>query len=68
MKAHMETFTQPKITIAEIEAGDGTKLVHATPAINEDCPHEWAEGEDGNPSHCVLCGLSFTRFIFCCMP
>lgn len=56
--------------IAEIEAlaGEGAKLVHVTPAIDESCEHEWADGEDGNPSHCTKCGLSFTRYIYCCMP
>lgn len=59
--------------IAELEAlaGDGAKLVHATPAINEACDHDWvAENglRDGNADHCAKCGLSFTRYIHCCMP
>lgn len=54
--------------IAEIEAqfGEGAKLVHVTPAINEECDHDWREGADGNPEQCTKCGLSFTRYIHCC--
>lgn len=60
--------------IAEILAGEpeGTVLVHATPAIDETCSHDWeywrdAEGQE-EPSHCKKCSLSWTRYIFCCMP
>jgi hypothetical protein len=48
--------------------GEEATVVHVTPAIKEDCNHTWAEDEEGNPSHCTLCGLSFTRYIHCCMP
>lgn len=48
---------------------DGFVVVHATPAIDEECDHSWV-GEDGkdyeNPDHCSKCGLSFTRYIHCC--
>lgn len=48
--------------------GEEAVVISVTPAINEDCDHEWAEGEDGNPEYCSKCGLSFTRYIFCCCP
>lgn len=46
---------------------DGSVVVHVTPAINEDCDHEWLPVDD-NPEYCGKCGLSFTRYIFCCCP
>lgn len=56
--------------IAEILAGqpEGTVLVHVSPAIDETCEHVWADGADGNPEQCTTCGLSFIRYIHCCMP
>lgn len=45
---------------------DGGVVIHVTPAIKEDCDHDWVEGEDRNPEYCSKCGLSFTRYIFCC--
>lgn len=59
---------------AEIEAevkakyGDDAKLMHVTPAVDDACNHEWRDGEDGNPEQCAKCGISFTRYIFCCCP
>ena len=59
---------------AELEAaaGEGAKLVHFTPAIDETCDHEWVDEHTragrGNPDHCIKCGLSFMRYIHCCMP
>jgi len=47
---------------------DGGVVIHVTPAIKEDCDHDWNEGKDGNPEYCTKCGLSFTRYIFCCFP
>jgi hypothetical protein len=47
-------------------------VFHITPAIDESCDHDWAYAKDDdgqeNPTHCTKCGLSFTRYIFCCMP
>ena len=48
--------------------GEELVVVHVTPAIDEDCNHDWAEGEDGNPERCIKCGISFTRYIHCCCP
>ena len=45
---------------------DGSVVVHVTPAINEDCDHDWVGCDEGNPEYCSKCGLSFTRYIFCC--
>ena len=68
-------MTPERIAELEAAAGDGAKLVHVTPAIDESCDHDWHD-EDGidcnasrrDPDHCVKCGLSFTRYIHCCMP
>ena len=51
-----------------LENGEEGVVFHVTPAINEGCDHSWIDGEDGNPERCVKCGLSFTRYIFCCCP
>ena len=51
----------------EREAEEGV-VFHVTPAIKEGCDHNWIDGEDGNPERCVKCGMSFTRYIFCCYP
>jgi len=48
--------------------GEEWTVAHVTPSIKEDCDHEWVDGEDGNPEYCKKCGLSFTRYIFCCCP
>ena len=64
-------MTPERIVELEAAAGEGAKLVHFTPAINEECPHEWVDehgSERGNADHCIKCGLSFTRYIYCCMP
>lgn len=56
---------------AELLAGhpEGTRIVHVTPAIDETCDHEWGGGgRNGPPEACVKCGLSFTRYIHCCLP
>ena len=46
-------------------------IVHVSPKIDETCDHEWhyeeVEGQE-EPSHCIKCGLSWTRYIFCCAP
>ncbi len=44
------------------------EVVHISPAINEECSHEWACDETGNPEQCTKCGLSFTRYVHCCCP
>jgi hypothetical protein len=49
-----------------LENGEEGVVVHVTPAIKEDCDHDRIDGEDGNPERCAKCGLSFTRYIFCC--
>lgn len=54
------------------EDEDKFVVIHVTPKIDETCDHDWAY-EDGpggweEPTHCVKCGLSWTRYIFCCMP
>lgn len=54
-----------KVTLPNGEEGT---VVHVTPAIKEDCDHDWVDGEDHNPEYCSKCGLSFTRYIFCCCP
>lgn len=49
----------------------GRVWAHVTPAINETCKHDWIEeetDEGSGPSHCAKCGLSFMRYIHCCMP
>lgn len=51
-----------------MEDGQEGTVVHVTPSINESCDHDWVEDSDGNPEHCAKCGLSFTRYIFCCFP
>lgn len=46
--------------------------IHVTPNYRPGCKHEWAyvktriEGgyTDETPSHCIRCGMSFTRYIF----
>ena len=46
--------------------------IHVTPAYPPGCNHEWEytefKDECGQlreePSHCVKCGMSFTRYIF----
>ena len=48
--------------------GEECEVVHVTPAIKEDCDHEWEEDEEGQPEYCKKCGLSFTRYVFCCTP
>lgn len=51
--------------------GDDVVAVHVTPTINEACKHDWVEeeSEEGSgPAYCNKCGLSFTRYIHCCMP
>ena len=49
-----------------LENGEESVVFHVTPAIKEGCDHNWIDGEDGNPERCVKCGMSFTRYIFCC--
>lgn len=41
----------------------GVVAFHVTPAIDENCVHDWGEGADGNPEQCVKCGLSFIRYV-----
>lgn len=48
--------------------GQEATVVHVLPSIKEDCEHDWADGEAGNPEYCTKCGISFTRYIFCCCP
>lgn len=43
-----------------------TGVIHAAPAINEGCNHRWEGGADGNPERCIMCGLSFTRYVHSC--
>ena len=49
-------------------------VVHRTPAIDDNCEHEWGyitstdEIEGIEPSHCRKCRISWTRYIFCCCP
>ncbi len=52
----------------KLENGEEGVVVHVTPAIKEDCDHDWVEDEGGNPGSCSKCGLSFIRHIFCCLP
>lgn len=47
---------------------DEMVTIHVTPMIDETCEHDWVDGEDGNAEYCAKCGLSFTRYIFCCFP
>jgi len=35
--------------------------VHVSPSYTP-CDHDWNAGQE--PSHCVKCGMSFTRYIF----
>lgn len=56
-----------------LKIGERGKLIHASPAIDESCDHDWRHGEDhdgqqGDPEQCTKCGISFTRYIFCCCP
>lgn len=51
--------------------GEVATVIHITPAIDETCDHDWEyEIDDGQqtPTVCKKCGLSFTRYIHCCMP
>ena len=50
--------------------GEEWTVAHVTPAINESCEHDWIDdGDEGSgPLHCKKCGLSFMRYIHCCMP
>jgi hypothetical protein len=57
----------------KVKMEDGTEgvVMHVTPAINEECDHDWEyEEDDGQqtPTVCKKCGLSFTCYMFCCMP
>jgi hypothetical protein len=61
-------MTPERIAAILADEPAGTILVHASPAIDETCKHDWRDGPDGNPEQCTKCGLSFTRYIFCCMP
>lgn len=51
-------------------AAHGEKVVHITPTYDPNCKHDWAyaddgaETEPGEPTHCKLCGISWTRYIF----
>jgi hypothetical protein len=47
--------------------GEEATVVHVTPAIDETCQHDWEYDKTG-PEYCKKCGLSFTRYIFCCCP
>ena len=45
------------------------EVVHVTPAIDENCDHEWPdEDEHGTCGCCSKCGLSFMRYINSCCP
>lgn len=54
-----------------IVEGEECTVTHVTKAIDETCEHDWEYTEDdegAGPSHCKKCGLSFMRYIHCCMP
>jgi len=47
--------------------------IHVSPSYPAGCVHEWAYTRthdesgriiDEEPSHCIKCGISFTRYIF----
>ena len=60
---------KPPIDWSRVEQAEALGVaVHVTPAINEECLHDWENGEDGNPERCSKCGLSFMRFIHSCCP
>jgi hypothetical protein len=49
------------------------EVIHVTPSYPPGCQHEWHYEEVKNaaghvieetPTHCVKCGMSFTRYIF----
>ena len=54
----------------------GMTVVHLTPAYDPKCKHEWEYStsdndppgsepqQDEEPTHCKLCGISWTRYIF----
>jgi hypothetical protein len=47
----------------------GVDGVHAFVTLDaKPCDHEWVDGDDGNPSHCALCGMGFLRYCFQEMP
>jgi len=48
--------------------GKDWEVVHVTPAIDEACNHDWKDNDEGEPEYCTKCGISFTRYIFCCCP
>jgi len=52
--------------------GEEATVIHVTPSYPETCSHDWEYVETANgdpePSHCVKCGMSFTRYIFCECP
>ena len=67
-------MSEPNESLTTVEV-DGViyTVGHVTLSIDETCVHEWeyvsVDGGDGEePSHCTKCGLSFTRYIFCCCP
>jgi len=47
--------------------GKEVTVFHAAKAIDENCKHEWhyPDVEHANPTHCLKCGISFTRYIHC---
>lgn len=54
-----------------IVEGEEFTVAHVTKAIDETCEHDWEYTEDdegSGPSRCKKCGLSFMRYIHCCMP
>lgn len=63
------TKSQTPIDWGRVEQAEALGVaVHATPAIDDGCYHDWENGEDGNPERCSKCGLSFMRFIHSCCP
>ena len=62
------TKSQTAIDWGRVDRAEALGMtVFLTPALVEDCDHEW-EGADGNPERCSKCGLSFMRFIHSCCP
>ncbi len=63
------TKSQTAIDWGRVEQAEALGVaVHVTPAINEECRHDWENGEDGNPERCGKCGLSFMRYVHSCCP
>ena len=70
-KLYGKPGTCPVVGDKVILQGEEYTVSHVTKAIDEKCKHDWEyvdDGEGEGPSHCRLCGLSFMRYMHCCMP